>query len=369
MYGLSNRRKVIVVGGGVIGSATAYQLSRAGFEVTLIERDGIAAHASGYNAGNLSPLHGTPAWLVPFALAAFQRHDEIAVELADLGCSRFVALPSKRIYVGFDDADRQELRAIAALFQQHAGFESRWLDEDKIRLIDDRLSSKINFGILIQGNKTVDSGNLTRSLAAGASALGATILEEAVTGVATASGRSTHVQTSQRLVACDELVLATGPWVAETRSWLGIDVPVEPVKGELLLLRMPGEAPHYDFTWGPASLYRRRENEVWVGGTTMRCAFDSAPTEEARELLLEQAERIMPCIRNAELLHHVAALRAVTVSNTPIAARANGWKNVYVANGGGWKGVLLSAGIALEIQDLLLGRGGKLSGLHQSQAF
>jgi len=354
-----------VVGGGVVGCATAYQLSRAGFEVTLIERDAIAAYASGYNAGNLNPLHGTPAALIPFALAAFRRHDEIAVELAELGCAKSVALPSKRIYLGFDDADWTELQAIAALFQLHSGFASTWLDHGQIRLIDDRLSSKINFGLMVRGNKTVDSRDLTRSLAAGASALGATIIEEAVTGVVTATELATHVQTSQRLVACDDLVLATGPWVAETRLWLDVDVRVEPVKGELLLMRLPGEASSYDFTWGPASLYRRRDGELWVGGTTTRCGFDFAPTDEARELLLAQAEQIMPCIRDEELHDHLAALRPVTVSNTPIAAQANGWKNVYVANGGGWKGVLLSAGIALEIQDLLLGRGGKLSGLHQ----
>ena len=368
MYTFSNRRKVTVVGGGVVGCGVSYQLARAGFEVTLIERDAIAAYASGNNAGNLNPLHGTPPSLIPFALEAFRRHGEIAMEMAELGCANFVALPSKRIYVGFGDADLQELQAIAVLFQQHSGFESTWLDIDEIRFIDDRLSSNVKFGVLIEGNRTVDSRDFTLSLAAGASTLGATILHEAVTGVVTANELVTHVRTSQRLVACDELVLATGPWVAETQLWLGIALPVEPVKGELLLMRLPGESPSYDFTRGPASLYRRRKNEVWVGGTATRFGFDSTPSDEAKELLLDQAAEIMPCIRNAELLNHVAAVRPLTASNTPIAAQANEWKNVYVANGGGWKGVLLSAGIALHIQDLLLGRCGKISEQHISRA-
>ena len=62
----------------------------------------------------------------------------------------------------------------------------------------------------------------------------------------------------------------------------------------------------------------------------------------------------MPAIRDAKLLDHIAGLRPMTASNMPIACRADGWQNVYIANGGGSKGVLLSVGIARKIRDLLL---------------
>ena len=124
-------------------------------------------------------------------------------------------------------------------------------------------------------------------------------------------------------------------------------------------MQLLDEPPRYDFTWGLTAIYRRRENEVWVGGTMKNCGFDCTPTAEEKEFLLDRAARIMPSIRRAKLINHFAALRPMTPSNKPIADRARGWQNVYIANGGGSKGVLLSVGIARRIRDLLLEDGNK----------
>ncbi len=161
----------------------------------------------------------------------------------------------------------------------------------------------------------------------------------------------TAVHSSQGRQACDAVVFATGPWTAETESWLGIELGVKPVKGQLLLLQMPGPTPRYDLTWRSICLYQRRENEVWLGGTMEERGFDCTPTSYAREFLLESATRMMPCIRNATVLDHIAALRPA--SHMPIAMRAERWQNVYIANGGGSKGLLLSVWIARTIRDLL----------------
>jgi glycine oxidase len=350
----SGRRHVAVVGGGVVGCATAYQLTRAGLNVTLIERDAIAAHASGRNAGNLNPLYGTPSTLVPFALEAFRIHAAIRAELKQLDCAHYVALPVKRVHLGRDETDRQQLEETAALFKTTSGFSSVWLECDDLRQIEPRLASDISFGVLTEGSLTVDGRDFTRSLADAAMQLGATIVYGSALGVVVSGERVTGIQTGQGVIVCDEVVLATGPWVTDTKSWLGINLAVEPIKGELLLMRLSGETPRYDFTRGSTSLYRRRENEVWVGVTMKDCGFECTPTAEAREFLLDRAARIMPSIKQATLLDHVAALRPVTPSSAPIAARAGGWQNVYIANGGGSKGLLLSVGIASRIRDLLL---------------
>jgi len=106
----------------VVGCATAYQLARANFRVTLIERDAIAAHASTKNAGNLNPLHETPAELIPFALEAFRIHAEVREELTQLGCTEHAATRVKRVHVGYNDTDRQQAEETAALFRRTEGF-------------------------------------------------------------------------------------------------------------------------------------------------------------------------------------------------------------------------------------------------------
>jgi glycine oxidase len=347
----SDRRQVAVVGGGAVGCAVAYQLARSGCAVTLIERNSLAAHASGQNAGNLNPLHGTPPAMIPSTLEAFRVHAEVRSELAQLGCANCQARPVNRLHLGFDEADLRQLKETAALFSGTEGFSSNWLNRDELGRIEPRLADEIERGLLTTGGLSIDGGDFTRSLAEGAMRLGANLVHATVSGIAASGGRVTALLTDHGRLACDEIVFATGPWTAETESWLGIELDVKPVKGQLLLLQMPGATPCYDFTWRSICLYQRRENEVWLGGTMEERGFDCTPAKDAREFLLESAARIVPRIRNATVLDHIAALRPV--SQMPIAMRAEGWQNVYIANGGGYKGILLSVGIARAIRDLL----------------
>lgn len=357
MWAAPGSRHIVAVGGGAIGCATAYQLARAGMRVTLLERDAIASHASGKSAGNLNPLFNTAPQLVPAALDAFRIHEQVAADLASLGCARYVASPRRRLFLGIDAEQRDELDQVAALFNTVSGFKARWLEPSELHAIEPRLASEVVRGVLCEGNRTVDAYAFTRSLAEAAARLGCTIVQEAATGVETRADRVTGVCTSRGVIACDAVVLATGPWIAETKAWLGIDVPVAPLKGEMLLMRLTDGPPQCELSMGSISIYKQSEDRVWVGTTMNQRGFDAAPTPEAREQLLMGAARIMPQITDATLLEHVAALRPVSATGEPIAARAHGWQNVYVANGGGSKGILLSVGIARDIRDLVLNDG------------
>jgi glycine oxidase len=350
------RRRVAVVGGGVVGCATAYLLARAGLHVTLLERDAIGAHASGCNAGNLNPLHGTPAEAVTLALEAFALHREIAADLTRLGCAHYSLQPVGRLHLGASEADRTDLERTAILFQSTPGFSSAWLDRAGLGRIEPRLAEDFNCGVLTTGTLSVDGADLTRSLAEGAVGFGATIRHETVLDVVVSGARVSGIRTAPGVVPCDDVVFATGPWIAGIKSWLGIEVAIEPVKGQLLLMRLPDGAPTHDLHWGSAALYRRRRDQIWVGGTMERCGLDDSPSAHAKTLLLDNASRIMPAIRTADLLGHVAALRPMPASTLPIAERPRGWENVYLANGGGTKGVLLSVRIAAMIRDLLAGQ-------------
>ena len=361
----SGKRHVAIVGGGVVGCAVAYQLARSGLRITLLERDAIAAHASSRNAGNLNPLFGTTPALIPFTLECFRLHQIVRAELELRGFLRHPALPVKRVLLGIKEEDRAHFTQVSRLFNATPGFSASEMDRNDLQRIEPRLAPTPNFGLLTEGSLTVDGKEFTCALAQAAENLGATIQRHLVQGIATSGDRVTEVRTNQGSLACDDIVFATGPWVAAVNSWLGINIAVEPVKGQILLMRMSGAVPQYDFTLGASALYRRHENEVWVGGTWEKCGFDAAPSDEARQSLIEGAAQILPCIRDAELLDHVAALRPMPASGAPIAARADRWQNVYIANGGGMKGVLLSVGIANRICNILLDRH-NCSQLHES---
>jgi glycine oxidase len=225
-----------------------------------------------------------------------------------------------------------------------------------LRSIEPRLADAVQEGLLIEGNDSVDSLAFVRSLADCAQKAGAMLVRESAIGVRQdgASRAVRAVRTRSADHRCDALVLATGPWIAETRDWLGVDVPVEPVKGEMLRMRLRGPNITHDFTHGLISLYRRGHDEVWVGVTRERSGFDETTTEKGRRTLVDGAARIMPAIREATLVEPLAALRPATATGLPLVGRAPAWDNVFVANGGGIKGMLLSAGIGIAIRDLIV---------------
>lgn len=349
-----SKRKIAIVGGGIFGAAIAYVLTRDGFDVTLFEALSIGAHASSKNAGNLNPLHGTPSALLPFALESFRLHQAIAIGLAELKSAHYNLLPSHRILLELDNSKRKSLKKSTDLFTNTDGFSAEELDVEALHQIEPRLSQNVRFGILTKGSLAVDSYLLTMSLAQGAERLGARYVYDSVLGVTKNGDRITGVKTYQERFACDEIIFATGPWLGETQACLDIDIDIEPVKGELLLMQLSGKPLEYDFTWGSSCLYKRRKNQVWVGGIFERSSFDMSPSLKNRESMLNQAAQIIPEIREARLLEHVVGLRPMTSSGLPLVGRVHKWQNAYLANGGGSKGVLLSVGIAQVIRDLLM---------------
>lgn len=349
-----SKRKIAIVGGGIFGAAIAYVLTRDGFDVTLFEALSIGAHASSKNAGNLNPLHGTPSALLPFALESFRLHQAIAIGLAELKSAHYNLLPSHRILLELDNSKRKSLKKSTDLFTNTDGFSAEELDVEALHQIEPRLSQNVRFGILTKGSLAVDSYLLTMSLAQGAERLGAKYVYDSVLGVTKKGDLITGVKTYQERFACDEIIFATGPWLGETQACLDIDIDIEPVKGELLLMQLSGKPLEYDFTWGSSCLYKRRKNQVWVGGIFERSSFDMSPSLKNRESMLNQAAQIIPEIREARLLEHVVGLRPMTSSGLPLVGRVHKWQNAYLANGGGSKGVLLSVGIAQVIRDLLM---------------
>lgn len=355
-------RHVIVVGAGIVGSATAFRLAQAGMRVTLVDHGAPGGQASGKNAGHLNPLHLTPPPLVPFALECFEAHARLADDLASLGCPGYGREPVRRILVALQADEAAGFESLQERFRGRESFPTRLLDRDSLRSLEPRVAPAAVGGLLLEGTLAVDPLALTRVLAETAVKLGSRLVRAKVENLETSGQRVRAVYTGDGSLPCDDLVLATGPWVKETEAWLGLQLPVRPLKGQLLRMRAPRGGLTYDLSLNcGASLYRRGHDEVWVGGTEENVGFDDTPTPETRERLLEGAVRLMPEMADAELLEHTAALRPVTPDRMPILERARGWDNVILSNGGGNKGVLLAAGMAETVRGLLLGERGETS--------
>lgn len=348
---------IVVVGGGITGAFTAFLAARRGAAVTLIERDGIAAHASGHNAGGLNPMHGAgiPGPLHELALAALRLHAEYRDELVRRGGSAGGARPVNRLHVAFAPEEADALLQRRDLYEATPGFSARWLEPRELRAREPRLSREAIGGLWTEGNAHVDPAPYTRAVAAAAVALGARLLSAEAVGLVHDEGRVGAVETDAGTHACAGVVIAPGPWARQPAQWLGIALPVEPLKGQLLLAETDSAAPAAaDVSWGEVGVYAAGPGRLILGGTEERCGFDASPTASARDGILAGARRLLSGIGELRVLEQWAGLRPVTPDGLPIVGIPSGWENVCVAAGSGRKGMLYGAALARAATDLLL---------------
>jgi glycine oxidase len=343
---------VVIVGGGAAGCAVAYYLGRAGIKARLIEPAGIGMQASGYSAGGVNPLHGLATSMQPLALASFQLHLALWEELQQVTGRDCQGHIISTVKVAFDDADVPALQEECDVFAATPGFASHWLDRPALRALEPRLNPGVMRGVYLHGNGVVDSHLFTVLLAEAAQQYGASVQAGTVRGLQHAHGRVTGVVLDDGMLACDTVVLAMGPWAQEAEAWLGLSIPVTPLKGEILRMVLQGPGLAHDFASPDVSLFSRG-GQVWCGATQESCGFDKTPSAAARRSLLSAAITLLPAIASATLVQHTACLRPVTSDWLPIVGQAPGWDNVYLVTGGEKKGILLSPAIGKAVADLI----------------
>jgi glycine oxidase len=345
--------EVVIVGGGVAGCATAYYLSRAGVQVTVIERAGIGRQASGYSAGGINPLHGYLDPLQPLGLASYTLHRTLWDELRSITGADCQQRVISMIMVASDAAEIPELQHILERFDATTGFAAHWLEPAELLELEPRLRPDIVRGLYLYGNGVVDSHLFTVRLAEAAQYYGAVIRPGEVRGVQHADRRLTGVVLADGHVVCDTVVLATGPWARDAEAWLGTSIPVAPLKGEILRMQLPGPALVHDFVSTDILLCSRPGGQVWCAATEEWQGFDTQPSASARALIRQRAQALLPAMADATLIEQTVCLRPVTPDWLPLIGRAPGWDNVYLATGGAKKGILLGPGMGKAIADLI----------------
>ncbi|MCH7739603.1 MAG: FAD-dependent oxidoreductase, partial [Chloroflexi bacterium] len=287
--------------------------------------------ASGFSAGGLNPLQGVgiPGPLALMAIESFKLHQAMWAELIEDSGVDFQPKVISVVRVAFKERELDDLTDTHRIFESAGnGFKARWLDSRQLREMEPRIASDSVRALEIHGNAVLSSYRYTLALAQAAEKLGAVIMSGEVMGIKRAGDRVSSVVLRNGEIVCDSVVFATGPWSGMVEGWLGVRVPVEPLKGEMLRMRpTDGRPPDRDFEGAGVSLYHREEGQVWIGATEERKGFDSEPSTSARDKLIAGAARLMPAMADAELVLHTACLRPVTPDLLPIIGPAPGWDN------------------------------------------
>ncbi len=345
----------VVVGGGVIGCACALKLAEGGLNVTLVERDAIASHASGNAYGGLYASFGPgiPGPTLPVALRSIELHRELDPQLQD----------ETGIDIGLRQAPSIDLaltqEAMIELFDRSAwwaaqGFDFEMLDQRHLREIEPGIAPDAVGGVLHNSHYEIDSYRFTLALATAFERQGGQIRAGAVNGLSRDGDRVTGValQSGEELAA-GTVVIASGPWAGEGEIDGLPDLPVRPVKGEIIRLRYPEADISHRIAVARSYVARKPDGLVWIGTTDEEAGFDETATVAARDRIMAGALAIAPGLESAEIVEHTACLRPTSVDGLPVVgAVADG---AIVANGMGSKGILLSHAVAEFVREIVTG--------------
>ena len=345
---------VVIVGAGIAGCATAYYLAKAGVKSVLVDRDGVARHASGFAYGGLYPLSGAgiPGPMFPLAARGFSLHRALAETLPgetgiDVG---FRLRPT--VGLAFSDAEAAALRDNVAWVDRQGGFRAEWLSAGDLRDMDDRIAADAFGGALYRGAAEVDPEALTRALlrASGAAlhvteAIGLVRDGDRVAGVRLADGDT---------LSCGTVVLAQGPWAGNASRWLGIPIDVQPLKGEILRLEAAGPPIACSIGWRGNYATTKPDGLLWVGTTEDEAGFDDRPNAAGRASVLANLARMLPGVEPRKVVAHTACLRPMSGDGRVVLGAVPNAPGVFVATGGGRKGILHGPAMGAACADLVV---------------
>ena len=349
--------EVVIVGGGIIGCATALYLAQGGASVTLLERGGVAGEASGAAAGMLAALSDEgdhPAAFYDLNRQSLGLYETLLPKLAETG----VDLHHRRADVLQLALTEPEAGALRRRFGARAEPDGYWLEGADIHASEPQASPKAVAAYVMPDQQYVDPHRLTHALAEAAKRLGVLIETQApVRRFRRASGRVWGVETPRAIHEADAVLLAGGPWTVALARRLGACVPVRPVRGQMLALQGPPR-PLRNLIWGGAAyLVPRESGQTFVGATVEDVGFRCRTTAKALRALRRGAEGLVPALAYAEQLSAWAGLRPASPDGLPIMGPLPGWENVWVSTGHFRNGILQAAASgALVARSILAGR-------------
>ncbi len=168
--------------------------------------------------------------------------------------------------------------------------------------------------------------------------------------------RIVSVEVDGRMVAADVVCIAAGAWSGELLKPLNLQLPTTPVRGQMILYRLPQPAIKFVINEGPRYIVPRDDGHVLVGSTMEEVGFDDSTAQPALEELQSFAESLLPSLAASPPIASWAGLRPASFDGLPYLGRLPGLDNGFVATGLFRIGFQASPAAALAIADLLANR-------------
>ncbi len=333
------RRRAVVVGGGIIGCATAWELAKAGCAVTVVERGQPGAEASSAAAGLLAPMGESSATAFhTLAVESWRMYPGVVRELRDLTGIDAEHVTRGTVYpLHGADVERE-----AAAWMRTPGLGAEIWDRKTIDAREPALSPRVWHAVFVAGDHWINNQRLVVAYAQAAVAAGARLVTgREVSRLIVEGGRARGVLAAGERIEAEVVVGAAGAWLTPLLTEVGAHVPVEPRRGQMAALaHVPPVLGHC--VHGDVYLVPRPSGELLVGATVEDAGFTRAVTAEGLAWLLAGAVDLVPTLAGAPVMRTWCGFRPWAPDGLPVLGPWPGIEGLWLATAHFRNGILLA---------------------------
>lgn len=349
---------VIVVGAGVVGCTVAYDLSKSGARVRVLEPRAPGQGATRASAGILAPYiegHGS-SLLRDLGKRSLDLYDDfIAALRADSGRD-LLYQRNGTFELAFTPPDVERLAALSGALAND-GIESRWITPGEFSTHEPLASSSAAGALLIPTHGFVGVTGLTLAAVTAAERFGAAFtFGTGAIRLFQAPNGGVAAQTATTMWEAERIVLAAGSWSSNIVIQDADVPPVKPIRGQLIQLQADPGLIHR-VIWGPDGyLVPWPDGSVLVGSTVEDVGFDEAHTAEAVDKLRAAAVSLVPSLATAPMTGVRTGLRPKGPDDLPLLGPSKAVPGLIYATAHYRNGVLFTPLTVKLIGDLVFAR-------------
>ncbi|MCQ4262309.1 glycine oxidase ThiO [Stutzerimonas stutzeri] len=345
-------QEVIVVGGGVIGLLSAYRLAEAGKVVSLLESGAVGSEASWAGGGIVSPLY--PWRYSPAVTALAHWSQDFYPQLGERLLEETGVDPEVHV-TGLYWLDLPD-EAEALDWAERHGRPLASVAMEAVHQAVPSLGDGYGRAVYMEGVANIRNPRLLRALSEALRQLpNVTVVEHCpVEGFLHDGARVTGVRTGQGEMRADQVVVAAGAWSARLLATLGLEIPVKPMKGQMILFKCAEDFLPSMVLAKRRYAIPRRDGHILVGSTLEDVGFDKTPTEDALESLRATAIELLPALADAQVVKHWAGLRPGSPDGVPYIGPVTGFDGLWLNCGHFRNGLVLAPASCQLLVDLML---------------
>ncbi|WP_236838844.1 glycine oxidase ThiO [Caldalkalibacillus salinus] len=358
---MSKTQPCIIVGGGVIGLAIAFELASRGHQITILERGACGGQATGAAAGMLAPyseIGEDPDDFFTLAHQSLKMYPEWQSRVKEVSQMDFEYNTNGSLHVVFHEADELGLETRLE-WQNGWDVQAEIVKGPQLRALEPHLTPDATAAMYYPEEHHLYAPHYVQALKEACLRLGVQVQEhvgEVTIGEVTQDVVNLHTE-QQGVFHAERCILATGAWTSSYEKTLGVQLPVFPIRGQICAYqnRPATEVRHMVFS-SQGYVVSKEIGSVVCGASEDVAGFEVSTTEKGIQRLKKWSRRLFPYMEKEEPFHQWAGLRPATQDGYPLIGTLPHLPNVLISSGHYRNGILLSPRNATLVADLYEGK-------------